>query len=291
MAHSIDLATHPYLKDFFNDTPGGSNTLYFKIINNPGINLKLVDGGGYINVYRYYKTKPCCPTITSSAVGGGTISPSGGPFTIPEQGKTFDMSANSGYQLSNVAVDGTSKGTSDPYTVQMGDLNMSLGMEGHEIEATFTSTRTLTISSYGTSHGYTSPAYGQYNYPYGQQVTIYAYPDTGYSVYGWFVNGQGQPQADHVTVTMTQDTTVQVLWVQIPCALSISSYGTSHGYTSPPYGQYYVPYGYQVTICAYPDAGWKVYGWFINGQGQPQTDCVTFTMTENTTVQVLWVQT
>jgi hypothetical protein len=91
-----------------------------------------------INVYRIYKTKPCCPTISSSKNGSGTISPTPGPYPIPSsQGKTFTMSPSSGHYLSNIAVDGTSKGTSNPFTVQYTDLDSNLLMEGHTIVASF----------------------------------------------------------------------------------------------------------------------------------------------------------
>jgi hypothetical protein len=143
LPHGIDLATHPYLKQFYNDNPGGSNTLYLKIPDpNPGVNLILLDGDpptqhGFVNLYRVYKTKPCCPTISTATTGSGTISPSGGPFPIPEQGKTFDMTASGGSSLNDVEIDDTSKGPVDPYNVEWDDINLNLGMEGHEIHAYF----------------------------------------------------------------------------------------------------------------------------------------------------------
>ncbi len=139
-AHGVDLATDPVLSQYYNDGPNASNTLYIKLLTDPGngLSLKLIDGGGLVNLYRTYKTKPCCPTITSGPVGSGTISPWGGPFPVPQGGKTFDMSASNGYHLSDVEIDGTSKGSTDPYNVQWSDLDLAnLGMEGHEILAHF----------------------------------------------------------------------------------------------------------------------------------------------------------
>lgn len=63
MAHGVDLATHSYLKDYYDDNPGGSNTLTLLIPNNPnpGYNLHLNDGGdGRVNLYRFYQTKTMC---------------------------------------------------------------------------------------------------------------------------------------------------------------------------------------------------------------------------------------
>ncbi len=143
MPHGIDLATHSYLKNYYNDSPGTSNTLYLQVPSNPdpGVNLFLHDGEtGLINIYRVYETKPCCPTISSSKVGNGTISPTPGPFTISSEGRTFDMTPDNDNHLSDVTVDGTSKGAVDPYTVYMNDSALDYtnrGMEGHQIVAYF----------------------------------------------------------------------------------------------------------------------------------------------------------
>ena len=140
LPHGIDLATHEYLKNYYNDAPGASNTLYLLIPANPdpGVNLFLADGEtGLINLYRVYETKPCCPTISTAVTGSGTISPSGGPFAIPEQGKTFDMTPSGGGSLLDVEIDDVSKGPVDPYNVEWDDINLNLGMEGHEILAEF----------------------------------------------------------------------------------------------------------------------------------------------------------
>ncbi len=141
MAHSIDLATHEFLKDYYNDEPGAENTLYLLIPNNPdpGVNFFLPDGEtGLVNLYRVYQTKPCCPTISSSVQGGGSVSPAGGPFSVPQQGKRFDMYQAAGSYLTDVQIDGISKNAITPYTAQWSDLNLGgLGMEGHSIRGYF----------------------------------------------------------------------------------------------------------------------------------------------------------
>ncbi len=69
MAHGVDLATHSILKNYYDDSPNGGNTLYFKITNNPGINLKLMDGIGLVNLYRFYKTNGCCESLCQGCLG------------------------------------------------------------------------------------------------------------------------------------------------------------------------------------------------------------------------------
>ncbi len=80
-------------------------------------------------------------TITASAESGGTISPSGNVSVTSGEDKTFTISANSGYKVADVTVDGASVGAVSSYTFESVHDN-------HTISATFTST-----SSGGSSGG------------------------------------------------------------------------------------------------------------------------------------------
>jgi hypothetical protein len=189
MAHGVDLATDPILSQYYNDSPSASNTLYFKILVNPGtgVNLKLVDGLGYVNVYRFYKTKPCCPTITSSKIGNGTISPTPGPFTINSQGKQFDITADPGYPKV-VTLDGTSKGSPASYTVYMNDPALDYanrGMEGHEIIADFTRPQYHLTIACDPAKGTSNPASGDYIHYWGEEIPITCDGINGYTFDHW----------------------------------------------------------------------------------------------------------
>lgn len=162
MAHAVDLANDPNLKNYLNDAPVSSIDLYLRIVGDPQVNFHLVDQKvGFCDLCRIYQTKPCCPTITSRTLGSGTISPLGGPFGIPQQGLTFYTSANSGYYNSLLQVDGTQKTIANPFTVNWSDLQMeTLGMEGHTISAEFAANPlqyTIT-SSWTSSDGYITPS-------------------------------------------------------------------------------------------------------------------------------------
>ena len=69
-------------------------------------------------------------TISASAGTGGTISPSGAIAVEEGTNKTFTISANSGYKISKVEVDGTSVGAVSSYTFESID-------DDHTIEAFF----------------------------------------------------------------------------------------------------------------------------------------------------------
>ncbi len=63
----------------------------------------------------YYYT-PATYTITATAGTGGSISPSGSTSVAEGNSKTYTITANSGYTISNVKVDGSSIGASSTFT-------------------------------------------------------------------------------------------------------------------------------------------------------------------------------
>jgi hypothetical protein len=181
MAHSIDLATHPYLSQYYNDAPDGSNTLYLRIINNPGVNLFLVDGGiGLLNLYQVYQTASLCQTITVSQSSGGTISP--GTTTVKQgESKTFTITPNQGYQVTHVWTDGIDRGAISSYT-------FSEVVSPHTISATF-QTQYYTLSVYSDDGGSAYPSTN--SYPYNSIVTVTATPDGDHDFAGWTLTING----------------------------------------------------------------------------------------------------
>lgn len=108
----------------------------------------------------YYYT-PTYYTITSSAGTGGTISPSGSASVTSGSSKAYTITANTGYIISNVVVDGVSKGAISSYS-------FSNVTSAHSISVTFASnasmdagTATLGDGDSGTmSGGITKAGYG-----------------------------------------------------------------------------------------------------------------------------------
>jgi hypothetical protein len=74
--------------------------------------------------------------VTSSAGPGGTISPSGSQFAYAGSSQTFTITADSGYKILDVVVDGVSKGPISTYSFTDVQAN-------HEISATFTADAAL----------------------------------------------------------------------------------------------------------------------------------------------------
>jgi len=120
----------------FKTTDGGSswsgknngltNTNVYSLVIDPS-NNQVVYAGTF---YGVFKTFPMNYTITASATSGGSISPSGTITVNYGDSKTFTITPSSGYKISNVKIDGVSKGSISSYTFSNITSN-------HTIEATF----------------------------------------------------------------------------------------------------------------------------------------------------------
>ncbi len=97
------------------------------------------DSGGYSGGDYYYDPPaPATYTITATAGTGGSISPSGSISVTEGNSKTYTITANSGYKIADVRVDGSSIGTASTYT-------FSVISSSHSISATFASAASLNV--------------------------------------------------------------------------------------------------------------------------------------------------
>jgi hypothetical protein len=120
-------------------------------------------------------------TITATAGTGGTISPSGAVL-VPQAGsQTFNIAANAGYTISDVQVDGVSKGpiTSYPFT------NVQAN---HTINANFTPVTNFTITATAGTGGTISPS-GAVLVPQAGSQTFNIAANAGYSISDVQVDG------------------------------------------------------------------------------------------------------
>ena len=106
-------------------------------------------------------------TITASAGSGGTINPSGAVVCNPGDNKTFTITANAGYYISDVQVDSVSQGVVSSYTFSNIQAN-------HTINATFAAFTTPTAyfqfeqNVNDTQGSYNGTAYGSPTYVTGK---------------------------------------------------------------------------------------------------------------------------
>ncbi|RLL87082.1 InlB B-repeat-containing protein [Mesotoga sp. BH458_6_3_2_1] len=119
-------------------------------------------------------------TITASAGTGGTISPSGQVKVNHGSNQSFSISANTGYDIQDVKVDGATEGAIGSYT-------FSNVTSDHTIAATFKiKTYTVSVSSNPAEGGSVNGG-GTYNH--GAQVSCQATANEGYRFVNWTEGG------------------------------------------------------------------------------------------------------
>lgn len=118
-------------------------------------------------------------TIAATAGNGGTITPAGNTTVAHNGNQTYTISANSGYHVSDVFVDGASVGAVTTYTFTGVTAN-------HTIYAAFESNEyTVTVNQ--PAHGTIAP--GTTTVLYGATPSFVITPTVGYSVTAITVNG------------------------------------------------------------------------------------------------------
>ena len=121
----------------------------------------------------------------------------------------------------------------------------------------------LDISSNPVEGGYTDPVTGEHEYESEEYVTITAYPYDGYEFYGWLVDGTIPVYNNPWSFNIDHNTTAIATFVEENVTLTIQS--RDNGYTNPSAGEYTYDRGSNVSITAYPDEGYNLYNWEVNG--------------------------
>ncbi len=139
----------------------------------------VTDMGGNTKETSMALTVQTTGTIVASAGSGGSINPSGSVSVTYGTDKTFTISANLGYHIVDVVVDGVSKGAQASWTF----VNVQTE---HTIAATF-AINTYTITVTAGANGGISPGTGFVNY--GATPTYTITPHVGCHIASITVNG------------------------------------------------------------------------------------------------------
>jgi len=126
-------------------------------------------------------------TIKASAGQHGTISPSGENTVAHGQSITFTMKPDTGYKVSNVVVDGVSKGMKNDYT-------FDYVTSSHEISVTFTYSPDALITA----------TWGENGVIVLRGMTTYIIPNAGYEVENVLVNLASVGAVSDYTFTMEE---------------------------------------------------------------------------------------
>ena len=136
-------------------------------------------------------------TITATAQTGGTITPSGAVSVAYGASQAFTIAANTGYQLTDVLVDGASIGAVTSYTF----TNV---IASHTISVQVTALIYYSLTVANDGNGTTAPS-GTVSVQQGVATAISATPNTGYVFGSWSVTA-GAATIANATSQTTQVT-------------------------------------------------------------------------------------
>ena len=136
----------------------------------------------------------------------------------------------------------------------------------------------LTTSASPVAGGLVTADPSQATYTYGQQVTLTAVPNNGYTFSSWSGGWTTNPR----TITITGNTSVTANFAAIPYTLTTSAIPSGGGSVTLSPSQATYTFGQQVTLTANPNTGYSFGSW--SGGASGTTNPTTITITGNTSV-------
>jgi len=160
--------------------------------------------------------------IGASAGTGGTISPSGTTTVVAGGSQTYTITANSGFSIASVTVDGVNKGAVSTYT-------FSNVQAPHTIAAAFTqNTTNYTITASAGTGGSISPT-GAVSVASGSSKTFTITPNSGYAISSVTVDGVNQGGISSYTFSnVTANHTISAAFSQSGGDTNIAPSGTGY---------------------------------------------------------------
>jgi hypothetical protein len=137
-----------------------------------------------------------------------------------------------------------------------------------DVTGHYTASVTYTLTITATTGGSTSPAIGSHTYPAGTEVSVQAYPSSGYLFDHWELDGSPGGSVNPRTVLMNMDHTLRAHFKLIPPLLSVSispmsgsiHVGETLPFTSTPSGGT-LPYSFQWYLDGSPVSGANSDSW------------------------------
>lgn len=217
-------------------------------------------------------------TITASAGGNGTISPAGAVDVSGGTNQSYIITANSGYHVADVLVDGASVGAIGSYTFANVVAN-------HTIAASFAiDSISHTITASAGANGTISPI-GATSAFQGTSVPFTITPDTGYHVANVLVDGSSVGAVSNYTITnVTANHTISASFAIN--TYTITATAGAHGSISPA-GATNVNYFDSQEFFITPDAGYYVGSLLVDGVAvSPDVFYAFYEVTANHTISV-----
>jgi YVTN family beta-propeller protein len=207
-------------------------------------------------------------TITATASGNGSISPSGPVSVLAGANKKFTFTPQAGYRIADVTVDGASVGVRTSYTFYSVQAV-------HTINVTYT-LDVFTITAAADVHGSISPSEA-ITVNRGANATFTITPDTGYQVSGVIVDGAQKGAITSYTFTnVTANHTITAYFKPMTYAITASA-GSGGNVT--PAGTMIVTSGASQTYSITPNAGYYIVDVLVDGVSAGVVSSYAFTNT------------
>ncbi len=204
-------------------------------------------------------------TITATAGAGGIINPAGVVNVLHHADQTFAITADPGYSISGVTVDGVSQGAIASYTFSHDTID-------HTINATFVRSP-HTITATAGANGSISPS-GAVSVADGGSQTFMITPSTEYRVDSVLVDGvKVDSTTSYTFVNVTTDHTIRAVF-RINRYTITASAGPNG--TISPNGGVNVNHGSSQTFVIIPSGGYHVDSVLVDGVKVDSTTSYTF---------------
>jgi hypothetical protein len=205
-------------------------------------------------------------TVTATASAGGAIAPSGAVTVNEGADQTFTITANVGYHIDSVVVDGVNGGAIGTYTFT--------GVAANHSIAAFFSITTYTITAAVVGNATITPA-GAVLVAYGSDTTFTVLPDANHHVDSLVVDGINLgPAASHSFTAVSANHTITA-YVSVDMHV-ITTAVVGNGSISPS-GSISVPHGADTTFAIDPATGWHLDSVVVDGVDQGPARLFTFT--------------
>jgi hypothetical protein len=217
-------------------------------------------------------------TITAAAAPNGSITPSGPVIVNFGANQSFTITANLGYHIDSVVVDGANQGVIGSYTFTAVTANHTI--------SSFYSINQFTITSSAGANGTISPL-GATIVNFGANQAYTVTPTSGYHVDSLIVDGANQGQLTSYTFTaVTASHTIRAVFAVTQ--FTVTSSAGANGSIAP-LGATFVNSGANQSYTITPNTGYHVDSLIVDGANQGQLTSFTFTsVSANHTIRAVF---
>ncbi len=199
------------------------------------------------------------PVITASAIGNGSITPSGNITVTYANNQTFTFTPEAGYRIAEVLADGIPQ----PEAIASGSYTFTQVTANHTLSVSF-ETAQFTIVATSGPNGSISPS-GNVSVDAGGSQTFLFLPDEHYSVFLVWVDGVYEPDAilSYTFSNVSANHTIFVEFEHLKHTI-FSSVAGGNG-TILPSGDTLLDEGTNMTYTIIPDANYEINSILVDG--------------------------